>query len=155
MMPTARKRRLILVLLVVAAAAVAIGLAAFALQRNMNYLFTPSQVLAGKATEHRVFRLGGMVKDGSIQRSQDSLDIRFTVIDAGGAIDVTYHGIPPDLFRANQSVIATGTMQIDGFVATELLAKHDETYMPRELKQAMETAHQDKPIPPPSVDQQP
>lgn len=148
MMPTARKRRLILVLLVVAAAAVAIGLAAFALQRNMNYLFTPSQVLAGEATGHRVFRLGGMVKAGSIERSSDSLDIRFTVVDAGGAVQVTYHGIPPDLFRANQSVIATGTMQMDGFVATDLLAKHDETYMPRELKQAMDTAHKDKQIPP-------
>jgi cytochrome c-type biogenesis protein CcmE len=145
MNPT-RKRRLIIVLLVVAATAVAAGLTVFALQRNMNYLFTPSQVEAGKAADYRTFRLGGMVKAGSIQRSDRSLEVRFTVVDANGAMPVEYTGILPDLFRENQSVIATGHMDGSRFVATEVLAKHDETYMPKELKEAMAQAHAGKHI---------
>ena len=144
MNPT-RKRRLIIVLLVLAAAAVAVGLTVFALQQNMNYLFTPSQVRAGQAAAYKTFRLGGMVKAGSIQRSGDSLKVGFTVVDADGAMPVEYTGILPDLFRDNQSVIATGHMAGHRFVATEVLAKHDETYMPKELKDAMEKAHHGKP----------
>jgi cytochrome c-type biogenesis protein CcmE len=143
MNPT-RKRRLTLVLLVLAAAVVAIGLGIFALQRNMNYLFTPSQVQSGEATGYATFRLGGMVKAGSIQRASDSLKVTFTVVDASGSMPVEYTGILPDLFRDNQSVIATGHMDNARFVATEVLAKHDETYMPKELKDAMAKAHQGK-----------
>jgi cytochrome c-type biogenesis protein CcmE len=145
MNPT-RQRRLIIVLLVIAAAAVAIGLTVFALQQNMNYLFTPSQVQSGEATQYKTFRLGGMVKSDSIQRSNDSLKVTFTVIDAAGAMPVEYTGILPDLFRENQSVIATGHMEGARFVATEVLAKHDETYMPKELKDAMAKAHAGKHI---------
>ena len=118
----------------------------FALQHNMNYLLTPSQVQSGQADGYKTFRLGGMVKAGSIQRSSDSLKVTFTVIDAGGAMPVEYTGILPDLFRDNQSVIATGHMANARFVATEVLAKHDETYMPKELKDAMAKAHADKKI---------
>jgi cytochrome c-type biogenesis protein CcmE len=143
MNPT-RKRRLTIVLLILAAAVVAVGLTVFALQQNMNYLFTPSQVRAGQAEAYKTFRLGGMVKAGSIQRSGESLKVGFTVIDADGAMPVEYTGILPDLFRDNQSVIATGHMAGDHFVATEVLAKHDETYMPKELKDAMEKAHHGK-----------
>ncbi len=145
MNPT-RKRRLIIVLLVIAAAAVAVGLTVFALQRNMNYLFTPSQVEAGKAHAYSTFRLGGMVKAGSIKRSDDSLKVQFTVVDASGAMPVVYTGILPDLFRENQSVITTGHMDGNHFVATQVLAKHDETYMPKELKDAMAQAHAGKHI---------
>ncbi len=145
MNPT-RKRRLIIVILVILAAATAGGLGVYALQQNMNYLFTPSQVQSGQADSHRTFRLGGMVKAGSIQRSSDSLKVTFTVVDAGGAMPVEYTGILPDLFRDNQSVIATGHMDDARFVATEVLAKHDETYMPKELKDAMAKAHADKKI---------
>ncbi|MGN2243194.1 cytochrome c maturation protein CcmE [Frateuria sp. GZRR33] len=145
MNPT-RKRRLIIVLLVLAAAVVAVGLTVFALQQNMNYLFTPSQVHAGQAEAYKTFRLGGMVKAGSIERSGNSLKVDFTVIDADGALPVEYTGILPDLFRDNQSVIATGHMAGDHFVATEVLAKHDETYMPKELKDAMEKAHHGKAV---------
>ena len=141
MNPT-RKRRLIIVLLVLVAAIVAGGLTVFALQENMNYLFTPSQVQSGQAAKYRTFRLGGMVKGGSIQRSSNSLKVDFTVIDAEGAMPVQYTGILPDLFRDNQSVIATGHMDGNHFVATEVLAKHDETYMPKELKDAMAKAHE-------------
>ena len=145
MNPT-RKRRLIIVLLVLAAALVAVGLTVFALQQNMNYLFTPSQVRAGQAEAYKTFRLGGMVKAGSIDRSGESLKVGFTVIDADGAMPVEYTGILPDLFRDNQSVIATGHMADGHFVATEVLAKHNETYMPKELKDAMEKAHHGKTV---------
>lgn len=145
MNPT-RKRRLTIVLLVIAAAAVAIGLIVFALQQNMNYLFTPSQIQTGQASSYKTFRLGGMVKSGSIQRSNDSLKVTFTVVDASGSMPVEYTGILPDLFRDNQSVIATGHMDNARFIATEVLAKHDETYMPKELKDAMAKAHEGKQV---------
>jgi cytochrome c-type biogenesis protein CcmE len=145
MNPT-RKRRLTIVLLVVAAAVVAVGLIVFALQQNMNYLFTPSQVQTGQASSYKTFRLGGMVKAGSIQRSKDSLKVTFTVVDASGSMPVEYNGILPDLFRDNQSVIATGHMDSAHFMATEVLAKHDETYMPKELKDAMAKAHEGKQV---------
>ena len=145
MNPT-RKRRLAIVISVVAAAAVAIGLTVFALQRNMSYLFTPSQVQEGQATQYTSFRLGGMVKAGSIQRATSSLRVSFIVIDADGAMPVEYTGILPDLFRDNQSVIATGRMDGARFIASEVLAKHDENYMPKELKDAMAKAHQNKKI---------
>lgn len=145
MNPT-RKRRLTIVALVVAAAALAVGLGVYALQNNMNYLLTPSQVQSGQAADYKTFRLGGMVKGGTIQRSSDSLKVTFTVVDAAGAMPVEYTGILPDLFRDNQSVIATGHMDGAHFVATEVLAKHDETYMPKELKDAMAKAHENKKI---------
>src|SRR5690606_20252186 len=126
------------------AAALAISVGVYALQQNMNYLFTPSQVQSGQAEGYATFRLGGMVKAGSIQRSSSSLEVTFTVVDAGGAMPVQYTGILPDLFRDNQSVIATGHMADGRFVATEVLAKHDETYRPKELKDAMEKAHEGK-----------
>ncbi|HUB88157.1 MAG TPA: cytochrome c maturation protein CcmE [Dyella sp.] len=156
MNPT-RQRRLTIILAILAAVIVAAALVVYALQQNMNYLFTPSQVQAGEAASYKTFRLGGMVKAGSIQRSSDSLKVTFTVVDAGGAMPVEYNGILPDLFRENQSVITTGHMDGARFIATEVLAKHDETYMPKELKDAMakahagkhidETANQDKPQP--------
>jgi cytochrome c-type biogenesis protein CcmE len=145
MHPT-RKRRLTIVLSILAAAIVATVLVVLALQNNMNYLLTPSQVQSGEAASYKTFRLGGMVKAGSIQRSSDSLKVTFTVVDAGGAMPVEYTGILPDLFRDNQSVIATGHMDNARFIATEVLAKHDETYMPKELKDAMAKAHADKKI---------
>ncbi|MGY3039043.1 cytochrome c-type biogenesis protein CcmE [Rhodanobacter sp. TND4EL1] len=145
MNPT-RKRRLTIVLSILAATAVAAVLVVLALQNNMNYLLTPSQVQSGEAAGYKTFRLGGMVKSGSIQRSSDSLKVTFTVVDAGGAMPVEYTGILPDLFRDNQSVIATGHMDNARFVATEVLAKHDETYMPKELKDAMAKAHEGKQV---------
>ncbi|HEY8587164.1 MAG TPA: cytochrome c maturation protein CcmE [Rhodanobacter sp.] len=145
MNPT-RKRRLTIVVSILAATAVATALVVLALQNNMNYLLTPSQVQSGEASGYSTFRLGGMVQSGSIQRSSDSLKVTFTVVDAGGAMPVEYTGILPDLFRDNQSVIATGHMDGARFVATEVLAKHDETYMPKELKDAMATAHEGKKI---------
>ena len=139
-MNATRKRRLIIVALVTVAAALAISLGVYALQNNMNYLLTPSQVEAGKANGYKTFRLGGMVKSGSIDRSEKSLKVTFTVVDAGGAMPVEDTGILPDLFRDNQSVIATGHMDGSRFVATEVLAKHDENYMPPEAQHAVDEA---------------
>lgn len=136
-----RRRRLLLVAALLAAAGLATALVALALSRNANYLFTPSEVLAGQAGQHARFRLGGMVQRGSFQRAAGSLDAHFRVDDGDAQLPVLYHGILPDLFREDQAVIATGSMQDGTFVATEVLAKHDETYMPKEVADKMGTAH--------------
>lgn len=140
MNPT-RKRRLITVTAVLVAGLVAGTLVVLALGSNLAYLYTPAEVLAGETGDRARFRLGGMVKDGSIQRTEGTLDNRFTVSDGDAELVVEYTGILPDLFRENQAVIATGSMQDGRFVATEVLAKHDETYMPREVAEKMEAAH--------------
>jgi len=141
MNPT-RKRRLIFVLLAVLAAAVAISLVAMALQRNVAYLYTPSEVLHGDAGNHARFRLGGMVAAGSFKRAPGSMEAHFDVDDGDARLPVAYTGILPDLFREKQAVIATGRMQGGTFVAEQVLAKHDETYMPKEVADKMAAAHQ-------------
>lgn len=140
MTPT-RKRRLMTVALVLLAVGVATTLTVFALQQNMNYLLTPAQVHAGEAERYRTFRLGGMVKKDSIRRSSDSLQVDFVVIDGDAELPVRYDGILPDLFRENQAVIATGSLVDGRFAASEVLARHDENYMPKELADAMGKAH--------------
>jgi cytochrome c-type biogenesis protein CcmE len=137
-----RKRRLLLILALVAAAAIATALVAMALQRNIAYLYTPSEVLNGEAGERARFRLGGMVAAGSLQRAEGSMEVHFTVDDGDAQLPVVYTGILPDLFREKQAVIATGRMRGDTFVAEQVLAKHDETYMPKEVADKMGTAHQ-------------
>lgn len=139
MNPT-RKRRLIVTLLIIAAAAVAIGLTVFALQQNMTYLYSPSEVQAGKAPQTAKFRLGGVVKDGSVKRDGKSLKVDFTVTDRFHDMQVEYTGILPDLFREGQSVITEGRMHDGEFVADQVLAKHDETYMPKEVADAIQKA---------------
>ena len=145
MNPT-RKRRLWLVLAIVAAAAVAAVFVALALQRNVTYLYTPSEVYSGEAGKQVAsgqarFRLGGMVAGGSFARDAGSLQARFEVDDGDARMPVAYTGILPDLFRENQAVVATGRMRDGVFVAEEVLAKHDETYMPREVADKMGEAH--------------
>jgi cytochrome c-type biogenesis protein CcmE len=136
-----RKRRLLLVLVLLAAAAAATTLVAMALQRNVAYLYTPSEVLHGEAGGHARFRLGGMVQAGSFRRAQGSMEAHFAVDDGDATLPVVYTGILPDLFREKQAVIATGHMQGNTFVADEVLAKHDETYMPKEVADKMGAAH--------------
>ncbi len=137
-----RRRRLLLVLLLVFAAGVATTLIALALQRNVAYLYTPAEVLRGEAGERARFRLGGMVEKGSFKRESGSMEVYFRVTDGDAQLPVVYSGILPDLFRENQAVIATGTMQDGRFVATEILARHDENYMPKEVADKMGVAHQ-------------
>ena len=137
-----RKRRLLLVLVLLIAAAAATALVAMALQRNVAYLYTPSEVLKGEAGEHARFRLGGMVQAGSFKRAAGSMEAHFAVDDGDGTLPVVYTGILPDLFREKQAVIATGRMRGGTFIAEEVLAKHDETYMPKEVADKMSAAHQ-------------
>jgi cytochrome c-type biogenesis protein CcmE len=139
MTPT-RKRRLIVISLVLAAVIVAAGLTVMALQQNMTYLFSPSEVHEGHAPGDARFRLGGVVEEHSLQRASDSLKVDFVVTDRFKTIPVEYTGILPDLFREGQSVVATGAMHDGRFVATEVLAKHDETYMPKEVADAIAKA---------------
>ena len=139
MTPT-RRRRLIVISLVVGAVAIAATLTLFALQQNMTYLFSPTEVLEGHPPKDARFRLGGVVEEKSIRRANDSLKVDFVVTDRFQTIPVEYTGILPDLFREGQSVVATGAMQNGHFVATEVLAKHDESYMPPEVADAIAKA---------------
>ena len=146
MNPT-RKRRLWMILALVVAAAIAATLVALALQRNVAYLYTPAEVLDGSAGESVAagdakFRLGGMVAEHSVKRADGSMQVHFSVTDGDARMPVVYTGILPDLFRENQAVIATGRMQGDTFVAEQVLAKHDETYVPKEVADKMGLAHQ-------------
>ena len=149
MNPT-RKRRLMFVLLLVLASAVVVSLVAMALQRNVAYLYTPAEVLRGDAGDHARFRLGGMVEKGSFQRASGSMEAHFKVTDGDAQLPVAYTGILPDLFREGQAVVATGRMEGGTFVAENVLAKHDETYMPKEVADKMGMAHQkhDVQVPP-------
>ena len=120
-----------------------IGLAAYfvlnAFQSNLVFFFTPSQVVAGEAPQGRVFRIGGMVKTGTVKR--DNLTVNFVVTDTVREVPVTYTGILPDLFREGKGVVAEGKLNtVGGFVASEVLAKHDENYMPPEAKHALDEA---------------
>ena len=144
MNPT-RKRRLWLVALVLAAVGGATALALAALNQNVQHLYSPSDVAAGQAPDARLFRVGGLVEEKSVVRATDSLRVRFVVTDRFKTLPVEYTGILPDLFREGQSVVATGTLRDDGtFVASEVLAKHDENYMPREVADAIARAKAQK-----------
>lgn len=145
MHPT-RKRRLLLIIALLAVAGIATALVAMALQRNVAYLYTPHEVLGGEAGQNvrdgeARFRLGGMVAAGSFKRAPGSMEAHFDVDDGDARLPVVYTGILPDLFRENQSVVATGRMKGNVFVAEEVLAKHDETYMPKEVADKMSAAH--------------
>ncbi len=137
-----RKRRLIVVSLILAAVVVAVGLSVFALQKNITYLYSPSEVMAGKAPVHARFRLGGVVKKHSVHHDPDSLKVTFIVTDRFHDMPVIYKGILPDLFRVGQSVITTGHMDHGHFEASTVLAKHDSTYMPPEVADAIKKARE-------------
>ena len=136
MNPT-RKRRLALAGLLLLAAAGAAAFVVLALQENLSYLHTPTEVRNGVAPASANFRLGGVVCEGSVRRTEGSLDVRFAVTDRMRQVPVRYHGILPDMFKEGTSIIATGRLEGDEFVAGEVLAKHDETYMPKEVADAM------------------
>ena len=136
MNPT-RKRRMIFALVLLAAAGVAGTFIVLALQENLTYLHTPTDVREGNVPSDARFRLGGVVCEGSVRRTEGSLLVQFAVTDRIRQVPVRYEGILPDMFREGTSIIATGRLQGDEFMASEVLAKHDETYMPREVAQAM------------------
>jgi len=112
-----------------------------AFQSNLVFFFTPSQVASGEAPQGRSFRIGGMVEDGSLVRENDGLTVRFIVTDTAKRVPVTYKGILPDLFKEGKGAVAQGKLIADGtFVASEVLAKHDENYMPPEAAEALAKA---------------
>ncbi|MDA8752550.1 cytochrome c maturation protein CcmE [Halieaceae bacterium] len=136
-----RRQRLILVLFIVVFSSAAVGLMVYALSGNINLFFPPAEVAAGKAPIGQPIRVGGMVVDGSVQRSDDSLEVRFEVTDYQATVPVVYSGILPDLFDEGQGAVASGILTADGvFQATEVLAKHDENYMPPEVAAALEAS---------------
>ena len=131
-----RRKRLIAVVFLLAGVAVTVMLVMRALNENINLFYPPGEVVSGKAPVGQRIRAGGMVQDGSLQRAADSMEVHFVVSDLQGSdFTVVYTGILPDLFREGKGVLATGRLGVDGvFRAEEVLAKHDENYMPPELK---------------------
>lgn len=131
---TPRRKRLYVVLGIVGGVAASVALAMVAQRDNVSYFINPSEVAAGKAPANKRFRVGGMVVKGSVQRSPGDLKVRFVLSDFEHEVPVEYTGVLPDLFREGQGIIAHGTMNGQGaFVADEVLAKHDEKYMPPEV----------------------
>ena len=136
-----RHKRLAIIAGGVAAIAIAAALVLNAFQSNLVFFFSPSQIAAGEAPRDRAFRVGGMVQTGSVRREGDGLTVEFIVTDTATSIPVMYKGILPDLFREGKGVVAQGRLGADGvFRADEVLAKHDENYMPPEAAHAIEQA---------------
>jgi cytochrome c-type biogenesis protein CcmE len=138
----ARHRRFAWIGAGVAVLGVAVALVLNTFQSNLVFFFTPSQIAANEAPRGRPFRVGGMVEEKSLRRDQDGLTVRFKVTDTAQSIPVVYTGILPDLFKEGKGVVAQGKIEPDGvFRATEVLAKHDENYMPPEAADAINQAH--------------
>ncbi|HWD33961.1 cytochrome c maturation protein CcmE [Pseudomonas caricapapayae] len=138
-----RKKRLFIILGLLAGVGIAVGLALSALQQNINLFYTPTQIANGEAPLDTRIRAGGMVEKGSLQRTGDSLDVRFVVTDFNKSVPITYRGILPDLFREGQGIVALGKLNAEGVVvADEVLAKHDEKYMPPEVTKALQESGQ-------------
>lgn len=136
-----RRKKLGIILFIAAGLSVAAGVTLFALSQNINMFFTPTQVAEGEVEIGTQFRIGGMVKEGSIERAGDSLDVAFVTTDFVSDVPIQYTGILPDLFREGQGIVAEGQIDVAGvFKASRVLAKHDENYMSPEVKAAMDAA---------------
>ncbi|GGE58671.1 cytochrome c-type biogenesis protein CcmE [Streptosporangium jomthongense] len=136
-----RKKRLTIVLFLLAGLSVAVALTTYALRQNINLFYDPTQISAGEAPVDVRIRAGGMVKEGSVIRDPDSLKVEFLVTDYSASVPVEYVGILPDLFAEGQGIVAMGRLNTEGrFVADQVLAKHDENYMPPEVAGALEKA---------------
>ena len=134
-----RKQRLVLAGVLVVLSTTAVGLVSYALRGNINLFYPPAEVVAGQAPYDRPIRVGGMVVEGSIRRSDTHLTTVFEVTDYDGVVEVSYTGILPDLFAEGEGVVAAGQLAPNGtFMASEVLAKHDENYMPPEVAEALE-----------------
>ena len=136
-----RKKRLTIVLFLLVGLAIAVGLTTYALRQNINLFYDPTQISAGEAPVDVRIRAGGMVEEGSVLRDPDSLMVEFKVTDFNASVPVQYTGILPDLFAEGQGVVAMGRLNESGrFVADQVLAKHDENYMPPEVAEALEAS---------------
>lgn len=138
---TARQKRFMFIAIGVAAVGLAVGLVLNALDKNVNLYYTPTQVFNNEAPQGRSFRIGGLVEEGSVQREADGLTVHFAITDTHKRISVLYKGILPDLFKEGKGVVAQGKVEADGVLhADEVLAKHDENYMPPEAADALKKA---------------
>ncbi len=142
-----RKRRLILVALLLLGVSAAVALTLTALKENVSLFITPKDIAAGNIPEGSNFRVGGIVVAQSVKRDPDSLHIQFDVTDGAGTVRVDYTGILPDLFREGQGIVAQGRIEDGVFKANEVLAKHDENYMPPEVTEALKQANTPAPHP--------
>lgn len=131
-----KKRRVQIIAIAAVALVMATGLIGYGMRDGINFFRSPTQVLAEPPSPSEVFRIGGLVEEGSLKRGE-SETIRFNVTDGNGVVAVTYKGVLPDLFQENQGMVGTGSYRDGIFVATEILAKHDETYMPKEVVDAL------------------
>jgi cytochrome c-type biogenesis protein CcmE len=135
---TPRKKRMVTVAAILAGVGIATAFALQAFQKNLLYYYSPTQIQAGEAPDSRSIRVGGLVENGSFQRASGSLEAHFVLTDFQNTVRVSYTGVLPDLFREGQGIIARGKMTSDGtFVAEEVLAKHDENYMPPEVADSL------------------
>jgi cytochrome c-type biogenesis protein CcmE len=140
-----RKKRIILIALMVVGVGTAIGFALYAFNQNLMFYFSPTEVVEGKAPESSNIRLGGIVMEGSVKREPKSLLVSFDVTDGAETIKIEYEGILPDLFREGQVILAKGQLGKNKiFRASEVLAKHDENYMPREVAESLKQAAKKK-----------
>ena len=137
-----RKQKLLIIFFMLGGISLAVGLMLVALKENINLFYTPVQIAAGEAPKHRTLRAGGMVVEGSVKRAENDLTVLFDVTDGKAEVTISYTGILPDLFREGQGIVALGQLNDQKiFVASEVLAKHDENYMPPEVADALEKAH--------------
>lgn len=138
-----RKKRMITIGVILAILGAAIGLVLYALSTNINLFYSPTQIHAGEAPTGVTLRAGGMVVEGSVQRNPQTLDVSFEVTDYAQKVRIEYQGILPDLFREGQGIVAQGKLNESGvLIASEVLAKHDEEYMPPEISAALEATKQ-------------
>ena len=138
-----RSRRKMLVAMVIFGVTIAAVLLLYASKENIMFFYSPTEIHAGKAPSDRPIRVGGLVVDGSVRREENSLAVQFDLTDNAQVVPVSYTGILPDLFREGQGIVAMGRLNSDGlFVADEVLAKHDENYMPPEVADALNAAHE-------------
>lgn len=136
-----RQKRFLFIAVGVAGVAVAVGLVLYALRGNVNLYFTPTQVFNNEVPSGRSFRIGGLVEEGSVKREKDGLTVNFVITDTHKSIPVVYKGILPDLFKEGKGVVAQGKVEANGVMrAEEVLAKHDENYMPPEAADALKKA---------------
>lgn len=136
-----QRNRLIIIAAIVIGVGVATALTLVALQENINLFYSPTQVAQGEAPTDHTFRIGGLVKEGTVSRDSEGLQVRFDVTDGANAVTVRYKGILPDLFREGQGIVAQGQLSPAGhFQAQDVLAKHDENYMPPEVEDALKKA---------------
>lgn len=138
-----RKKRIITIAVILVLLASAIGLVMYALSQNINLFYSPTQIAAGEAPQNVTIRAGGMVVDGSVERNSQTLDVAFAVTDYQETLRIEHRGILPDLFREGQGIVAQGKLDDRGvLIASEVLAKHDEEYMPPEVSDALEQSKQ-------------